>query len=147
MLPTATPRSLLVLVAAWALGVAGCSAADAPPVGAYSDAPLSVLTSEAGALRIEVRTSPEQPPARGTSDVELRIADASGQPRDDLTVTAKPWMPAMGHGAAETPTVEAASGGRYVVHGVNLFMAGRWELQVSIEGALHDAATATFDVP
>jgi hypothetical protein len=104
-------------------------------------------TSDSGALRIDVRTSP-QPPGRGSDDVEFTITNASdGKPRDDLSVAVTPWMPAMNHGSSAIPTVTAEGGGRYLVTGVYLFMPGRWELRTSFSGPTNDHAAPAFDIP
>lgn len=130
---------------------AGCSSVD--PVEATSDAgafpaePLMTLHTEAGALGLEVRTSPSQPPSRGTAAVEYTVTDASGAPVSGLTVLVEPWMPAMGHGASVEPKVSEEGQGKYVAEGVELTMPGRWELRTTFSGAASDHATILFDVP
>src|SRR4051794_29256986 len=94
----------------------GCSSVPAETGGgAFPEAPYVTLASDAAALQIEVRTSPQQPPSRGSVDVELTVTDADGNPRDDLAITASPWMPAMAHGASTKPIVEAQGQGRYLI--------------------------------
>jgi hypothetical protein len=105
------------------------------------------MTTQSGALHLEVRTSP-QPPERGTNAIELTVTNASdGKPRDDLTLAVKPWMPAMNHGSSAIPTVTPAGHGKYVVTEVYLFMPGHWELQTSISGAMTDYAAPAVDIP
>jgi hypothetical protein len=106
---------------------------------------FTTMTSQSGALTIEVRTSP-QPPERGTNAIELTIT-ADGQPRDDLTIAVKPWMPAMNHGASAIPTVTPAGHGVYVVTEVYLPMPGHWEMQTSFSGAVTDYVAPAFDIP
>jgi hypothetical protein len=125
----------------------GCSAPPAPVEEAFPEAPLMTLKSDNGALAIEIRTSPQQPPGRGISSVEYTITDQGGQPRDDLALSVVPWMPAMGHGAATKPTIEAKGEGRYVVSGVSMVMAGRWDLRTAISGPLEDSTTLALQIP
>jgi predicted small secreted protein len=134
-----------VLVAA---PLAGCSG----DMGSGSDvtfpaAPLAVMATEGGALHVEVRTAPDQPPSRGVVSVEYTITDEDGAPRDGLRIEVVPWMPDMGHGASVHPVVTAKGAGRYVVSDVELFMPGRWELRTSITGAAEDRATPAFQIP
>jgi YtkA-like len=130
------------------LHVAGCGG---EPAAAASDAfpvePYATVTSAHGGLALAVRTGPTQPPERGLVDVEITARDASSRPVSGLRVSVVPWMPAMGHGAATAVAVEPRDGGRYVARGIGLFMAGRWELRTSFEGAVHDDATIPLQIP
>jgi hypothetical protein len=128
----------------------GCSAPEAPEASveeAFPDAPLATLKSANGALSIEIRTSPRQPPGRGISSVEYTITDQANQPKDGLELSVVPWMPAMGHGTSTKPTIEAKGEGRYVASGVTMFMSGGWELRTAITGPLKDNATVAFQIP
>jgi hypothetical protein len=132
------------------LCLVGCSSADsaAHPVG--DAGPFGTITSESGALRIAARTGPDQPPTRGLSTVELDIADAqSGEPKDGLELMVLPWMPAMGHGTAVKPKLEAVGGGRYLVSNVNMYMGGAWDLRIAIttgDAEPADRATLHFQI-
>jgi hypothetical protein len=131
----------------WLL-VAGCSSAgsSATAQGFPADT-YATTTSDAGALRIEIRTSP-QPPTRGTNAVELTIASAAdGSPVDGLTLQVTPWMPAMNHGAQDVPGVTAEGGGKYLLPQVDCFMPGHWELRTTFSGPMTDHATPALDVP
>lgn len=134
-----------------ALLAGACSSVD--PVGASSASgafpadPLMTLHTEAGALGIEVRTSPSQPPSRGTVSVEYTVTEASGAPATGLTLLVEAWMPSMGHGASTKPKVSEEGQGKYVAEGVELSMPGRWELRTTFSGAASDHATVVFDVP
>jgi YtkA-like len=142
------------LAGAMALGC-GTSSTDGGggPV-TFPTAALTTLQSAEGALRIEVRSAPDEPPARGIDSIEYTItaggtADAAdgGAPVDGLAITVVPWMPDMGHGASVTPTVTATGGGRYVVSDVELFMPGKWELRTTIAGPAEDSVTPSFQIP
>ncbi len=159
-----TPRSSLFsgLVApflALALGAAaleGCTgestetsagAGGATDTVSFPEAAFASLPSDSGALSIEVRTAPIQPPERGRTAVELLITDETGAPRDDLSLSVLPWMPDMGHGASSDPSVEPMGNGRYDVYGVAMFMPGRWELRTEITGSVDDSAIIAFQIP
>jgi hypothetical protein len=106
------------------------------------------LASASGDLRIEVRTSPSQPPTGGLQAVQLVIANATtASPATGLALGVLPWMPAMGHGASLVPTVAESPGGTYVVSDVDFFMPGTWELRTSIAGAVSDHVAPSFQIP
>ena len=140
--PTFLP--ILLLVPAALLGCAGDPAGGS---ASFPEAPLMTMASNSGALTLEVRTAPEQPPSRGEIEVEYRITDKSGAPALGLDLTAVPWMPVMQHGASVVPAVSDEGSGRYVVSRVELFMPGTWELRTTIAGPLQDGATPTFQIP
>lgn len=135
------------LFAALAFGGLACSSPPSQPPDSSSfpaEAYMHV-TSTSGALHVELRTSP-QPPAVGNDDIELLVTDASGAPRDGLTVTVKPWMPAHDHGTSQT-TVTPRGGGKYLVTNVYLYMSGVWQLQIGFSGSVSDDASAEFELP
>lgn len=106
--------------------------------------PLSV-TSDSGALHIEMTASPD-PPVVGTDTLELTITSAAdGSPEDGLSVALVPYMTSMGHGTSAT-TVTPEGGGKYLVSEVYLFMPGVWELKTTITGAVADHAEPTFQL-
>jgi hypothetical protein len=137
-----------LLGAAAVVGLLGCSGEPAPAGDASFPAdPFATVQSEDGALVVEVRTAPDQPPPRGLADVELRVRDGSGAPASDLDVDVEPWMLDMGHGAPTDPVVAAEGEGRYTASGVNFFMPGRWELRVTFGGGLVDRAAVQLQIP
>lgn len=132
----------------------GCGEDPSGGTGAsFPEAPLTTFASESGALDVEVRTAPDQPPARGVVSVEYRITGKDGKPVDGLGVTVVPWMPQMAHGASVKPSVAAMGGGRYVISEVELFMPGTWELRTTFgqgTGAQdpgQDRATLSLQIP
>lgn len=134
------------LVAVALVSACACSSGgDATSAGFPRD-PYVVATSDSGALRIEVRTAPTQPPPRGTCTVELFVADPNGAARDGLTIDVVPWMPAMGHGTSVKPTIRAQGQGRYVLTDVSLFMPGTWELRAAFSGPVSDHARASIQI-
>jgi hypothetical protein len=144
-------KPLAFLVAAAFAGATslGCSSDPGTAVSAdsFPPAPLFTAQSDSGALTIEVRTAPAQPPSRGPSSVEYLITGSDGTPADGLGLSAVPWMPDMGHGASVTPTVASTGGGRYLISDVELFMPGRWELRTTFAGPPEDRVTPAFDIP
>ena len=148
--PLATPLRGLVaalLLAPLAIGCSSFDPAAETAIGEFPADPLMTVSTEARALSLEVRTSPTQPPSRGSVAVEYRASDAKGAPVTGLVVELVAWMPAMGHGASGTPTVSETGEGRYVARGIDLSMAGRWELRTTFTGPASDHATVVFDVP
>ncbi len=127
--------------------LAGCSGEPAAGDGSFPSEPLSTVKSQGGALSVAVRTSPSQPPPRGTCSVELTVTDAGGAPVDGLAVAVVPFMPSHGHGASVKPTVTPRGGGRYELTNVSLFMPGSWELRTTFTGKVEDRAAPIIDVP
>jgi hypothetical protein len=113
----------------------------------FPSTPLSLVTSDAKKLDVEVHTAPYQPLVAGEDSVELLVTDTqTGKPVDGLTVTMTPWMPAMGHGASVTPLLTALGGGKYVFTNVSLFMPGEWQLRIAFSGEVEDSVEPTFNV-
>jgi hypothetical protein len=141
------PRAIAKLALSGWLCVGACSssAADMQPTG--DAGPYGLVASQSGALSLEVRTGPVQPPTRGLSVVTLIITDAqSGEAKDGLELSVVPWMPAMGHGTSVKPIVAAEGGGEYLVSNVNMYMGGAWDLRIAIANATdQDAAEADAD--
>lgn len=133
------------------LSLGACASDDSAAARSVGDAgPFGTIVSESGALSIEARTGPDQPPTRGLTTIDLDIVDAqSGEPKDGLELTVVPWMPAMGHGTSVKPALEAVGGGHYVVSNVNMYMGGAWDLRIAISAAdagAADRATLHFKI-
>jgi len=137
------PRALVVL----AIGMAGCSSPSGDALPTFPSAPLMTTKGDEGVLAIEVRTSPEQPPSRGTDAIQLVVRDDQGRARDGLGIAATPWMPDMGHGASVVPDLHVEAGGVYVLTDVAMFMPGRWQLRTTFSGAASDHVTIEFQIP
>jgi len=125
-------------------GLLACSSAAQPPSATFPADPYMTVKSADG-LQVELRTSP-QPPEVGNVDVELTVTDASGNPRDGLSVSVKPWMPAMNHGTSGT-TITPEGGGKYLVTDVYLYMSGVWQLQIAFAGAAGDHVEPEIQIP
>lgn len=143
-------RCLLALL----LALVGCGTstpvapADSADGATLPAAPLRTINTDAGKLRVDIRTGPQQPPSRGTQTIELAIVDAmTNAPATGLTIVVVPWMPAMGHGTSLTPSVNEVSPGTYVITNVGFFMPGTWELRTVISGPVADHAAPSFQIP
>jgi len=140
-------RSRLVLfAAAFVAGCVGSSPTRGNDPPTFPAVPLATTSGQSGAVTVDVRTAPAQPPTRGVLDVELTVKAGDGAPLDGLTIGVVPWMSAHGHGSSVTPTITPEGGGRYWVSDVDLYMPGEWFLRISISGAVTDEATATLEV-
>jgi hypothetical protein len=167
MLPLRTlaaRRGLVCLVVAAAWSLAGCSGSsvggsgtpkkDGPTAagsdGGFPAAPLSDFMTDGTGLRIELRTSPFQPPVQGPAFAQLRITDATtGDPVDGLIIKVTPYMPVMQHrGSALVPVVEPQGDGVYLVDHVAFAMGGKAEFKLEITGTrTASVVSPTFDVP
>lgn len=83
--------------------------------------------AESAQLRFELTPTSTK---TGSNSFDLRITDRSGNAADG-DVTVEPAMPQMGHALAPI-TAASQAPGRYRVAGVDLFMAGQWEITVSL---------------
>ncbi len=130
------------------LSLLACSGEAGPPgsTSMFPEEAYATMQGEQGAVTLEVRTAPTQPPGRGLVTVEYRIQDTAGAPLDGLDLQVLPWMPAMGHGASTHPLIEAEGEGRYLASKVSFFMPGSWELRSTISGAVEDRAIVTFQI-
>ena len=67
----------------------------------------------------------------GVNSFDLRISDLEGNPAQGGEVVVEPAMPQMGHAIAPI-TAGPLEPGHYQVGDVGLFMAGQWEITVSL---------------
>jgi hypothetical protein len=122
---------------ALAFSFAGCS-------GSTPVSTDTTVTSESGALRVELRVSATQ---RGTNSAVLTVTNiADSTPRDGLSIGMRPWMPSMNHGSS-TPTVTPQGSGHYQVSQLYLYMPGHWELQTTLSGPVSDHVSLAVEVP
>ena len=84
------------------------------------------------------------PPAKGDNTWTLRVTDTSGAPLPGLTMEVGTWMPDHGHGSPIVPTVtEDGEPGTYVIDPLNFFMAGLWEITITLSDPSGGASTDT----
>ena len=133
----------------------GCSSSQSSTsTASFQTAPCRSFLTDKGVFSVSLWTAPEQPPARGVNRVKLEVSDtATGALADGLSVAIVPWMPAMGHGTSEVPTVLEQGSGIYIASNVNFFMPASWQLRMAFstneDGStgVTDSAYPTFDVP
>lgn len=106
----------------------------------------SLAWFQSGAFEVGVATIPATPRV-GKSDLIVKVRLATGDPANNVKVSAYAEMPAMGSmPAMRAPAdlVEATSG--QFEGAVDLRMRGAWPLTVSIVGADHGSTVLTFDL-
>jgi hypothetical protein len=141
-------RSRGPLLATGAVVLFGCSSPSVP-AGPPTFGPEAFITTtgQAGALTVEMRTSP-QPPQRGLVFVELTVINAVDRSLvDGLALEVKPFMPAHNHGSSVQVNVTPEGRGKYLLTNVDLFMPGTWQLQTNFTGPVTDYAAPEFYVP
>jgi len=121
---------LVMLGLVGALGLSACADEAGGGDGAFSGEALA--SAEGAWVVMELRTGPQQPPVRGTIELELRLADADGAPLPGMTLAVTPWMPAMEHGSHRQPEVTDMGAGTYHVTNVGCPMAGLWQIDVDV---------------
>jgi hypothetical protein len=130
-----------------ALALPACSGAAESTGHTFAAESLLVMTSELGSYRVEVRTSPDQPPTRGELAAQFIITDAhTGAPQSGLELQVVPWMPAMGHGTSVKPIISETAPGSYLIDQLLLFMPGDWQIRTELDGAVSDHVTPTLEI-
>jgi hypothetical protein len=128
------------------LGAAtSCEKPPGPADVGFLDTPLVMISSDSGALHLDVFSNP-QPPVRGVLSFRYRVTDGSGALVDGLALEVTPWMPSMDHGSPVTPTSTPRGAGLYDLTDVYLVMPGEWQLRTAITGETTDSAAPQFMV-
>jgi hypothetical protein len=167
-------RLLWVLGSALALALAGCSqhdddseghdehsghsgssgaagaggGASACGAGAQTYTPGMEVQGASGLFKVKLVSMSAVPPANGTNSWEIQVLDAQGAPVDGATLTAKPFMPAHGHGSSTTPTITAKGGGQYTVDALVFSMPGVWQTTLGVTAPQGtDSVVFSFCVP
>jgi hypothetical protein len=84
-----------------------------------------------------------EPPAKGVDVWTVEVDAAATQtPLDGLTIAVRPFMPDHGHGTTSVG-VTPAGAGVYTISPLNLYMAGYWEVTLTITDP--SAATPASD--
>jgi hypothetical protein len=68
----------------------------------------------------------------GVNAVDIIVHDAKDADVMGADITVTPWMPEMGHGVSEKPTVVERGGGQYSIENIILIMGGVWDLRVKV---------------
>jgi hypothetical protein len=105
-------------------------------------------TGSNGRYKVKLLASEPAPPAKPNDVWNIAVADMNGAPQSGLTVNVSPYMPDHRHAPPVAPVVTAlAEAGRYDIAMINLFMAGVWQVKVSLSAAgASDAVTFWFCV-
>lgn len=122
------------------------------PVDAGVDAGSTVdagvdagVASPTNPLGFTVSIVPD-PPRLGSNTMSVFLRGANGVPVPGAVLTAKTFMPSMGHGSA-TPTVVEVGAGVYTVNGVSFTMFGTWTVTLTAaKGPLSGTQTFTYSV-
>jgi hypothetical protein len=84
-------------------------------------------------------------PAKGQDTWTIEVDDATaGTPVDGVTMTVTPRMPDHRHGTTPVQVTPTGSG-KYTLDPVNLYMAGYWEVTLSLGTAANSDAGSTAD--
>jgi hypothetical protein len=128
-------------VAACGAGGVACNACNANELcqaGACSVDPSFSNGADAGAQPTNplVFTSAitPNPAIVGTNALAVTLKGSNGVPVTGATMTAKTWMPAMGHGSP-TPLVSELGDGAYSVSAVKFTMGGTWQVTLTATAA------------
>jgi hypothetical protein len=111
----------------WSLAVTALVVVAAVALLFWPRPPLTAdLTAQAGPhqVRLQIAT-----PTVGAHDVTVRVGDADSVQR----LVVAPVMVEMGHAAAPV-TATASAPGHYLATGVEFFMSGRWDVEVTLHG-------------
>jgi hypothetical protein len=100
--------------------------------------------TEKGLFSIEMIVKEEL--QTGVNAVEIIVHDASDKDVVGAEISAVPWMPAMGHGVSQKPTVTERGGGLYRVGDIIFIMGGHWELRIKVKKD-DTEDLAVFDFP
>jgi hypothetical protein len=92
-----------------------------------------------------VQSSPA-PPAQYANVWTFKVTGASGAP-DVSQLTMTPFMPLMGHGSDQIPTITANADGTFTAVDVYLFMAGLWTVTISVNALPDGGADASAHAP
>ena len=91
-----------------------------------------------------VQASPA-PPAQYANVWTLKVTDASGGSPSASQVALDPFMPLMGHGSDQVPSIAANADGTFTVTDVYLFMQGLWTVTVKVTQPADGGAEAPLD--
>lgn len=81
----------------------------------------------------------------GVNAVDIIIHDTKDDDVLGAKITVTPWMPEMGHGVSEQPTVMERGGGLYSIDNILVTMAGIWDLRVKVhKDGIEDSAIFRF---
>jgi hypothetical protein len=101
-------------------------------------------TATGGTMKVSLVDAMPAPPALNLNEWTIEVTDQGGDPVTGATITMKPFMPDMGHGASVTPQIAPMTGGMYGVTLIDLFMPGIWTNTFTITPASGPVTTTVF---
>jgi hypothetical protein len=102
-------------------------------------------TSTSG-IKVAIMESTPAPPARGDNVWRLSITDAQDVAMEGMVVTVFPWMPDHGHGTSAVAQIADIGQGEYTLDPVNLWMAGYWEITITVGDGVTEAEEVVFEL-
>jgi hypothetical protein len=100
-------------------------------------------------FKVKLVASEPAPPAKPLDVWTIDVTDANGALASGLGILVAPYMPDHRHSPPVAPIVSAlGEPGRYSIAQINLFMAGVWQVKMTLTppGAASDAVTFWFCV-
>jgi YtkA-like protein len=110
-------------------------------------APGMLKTGPKSQISVTLLSSDPGPPIKGVNTWSVLVTDAAKAPQSGATLKVVPYMPDHNHGTIVKPTITPLSdAGQYKVTPLYLFMAGLWEvtLTVSTPTGVQDAVVFRF---
>lgn len=109
--------------------VAGC--------GKSGDVPMDTSReqfSENDSFWVMYNPDPDPIPVGDDFSMMVMVHDGADQSTllTDATIDVSAWMPAMGHGMPNPPTVTANGDGTFMVSGMNFIMGGHWVIHIEV---------------
>jgi hypothetical protein len=90
-------------------------------------------TSASGAWQAVLVTSEPGPPVKGTNTWTMKVLDGAGAAHEDVTVTARTFMPDHNHGSTIKAHVTPMGAGIYRVTPLYLYMPGLWQVTLDLD--------------
>lgn len=125
--------SILFLMTTGALALGCGDDESAQPAEEYVDTYVDGLTRTGEFFSVKLMTASPAPPDKGLNTWTLAVTDSDGAAVTDATVMVSPLMPAHGHGSNPKDFHGVLEDGMYTFTDMNLYMAGRWTMDITIE--------------
>lgn len=120
---------------------AGHAMTSAPVARVPSATLTSEVVTDAGAFRLELRTSPQPVELNEPFELTVVVHAASPDAHGPLSVTADAAMPAHRHGMNTRPQREQLDAASFLFRGMLFHMAGGWEVALEVaQGRVRDRA-------
>ena len=149
-----TSLTRLTLYCALSFMFLGCDDASHTPSDQLSNWDTYVVglekAGEKGVFKVRLLLSDPIPQDTGFYDWTMEVLTSDDAPVVGASVTARPTMPAHGHGTfpPQTLAVEEGESGQYQLLNLDLFMPGVWRVEINLESSdgLRDQVVFNFDL-